>query len=121
MWFVFIIDAYLDHRQLKVIVKSTYADLNEVLKSHFSAEKFLTSQSYATDKMNYGIFAGLYEQIKNTLYIILFVTPWFWAKSGEIAQSKGFEGEYYQTIVFLLMTTIFETIIGRVWTAEIFN
>merc|ERR1712130_18084 len=115
MWTVYLLDAYLDYRQLNVIKKSTYEDLNALLKSHFPTEFFRKSQSYAKDKANYGIIQGAYEQLKNTAYIVLFVTPWFWRVSGELAMKYGFEGEYYQTISFLAVTTLFETVIGLPW------
>ena len=113
IWTVYLLDAYLDYRQFKVISKSSYDDLNPMLKSHFSAESFKKSQAYAKDKACYGIIQGLYEQLKNTGYIMLFVTPWFWKYSRNLAISYGFAGEYYETIVFLGVTSVFESIIGR--------
>lgn len=115
IWLVYIVDAYLDYRQLKVIRKSKYSDLNDMLKSHFTTESFGKSQTYAKDKMCYGIIHGLYEQVKSTGYILLFVTPWFWKESARLSSSYGYDGEYYQTVTFLLITTIFETIIGLPW------
>lgn len=115
IWLTYLVDAYLDYRQLRVIKKGKYTDLNELLKSHFTAESFAKSQVYANDKMVYGIIQGLYEQIKNTGYITLFVTPWFWKLSGGAVASYGWEGEYYQTIAFLGITTLFETVIGLPW------
>jgi len=65
--------------------------------------------------MVYGIIHGIYEQIKNTGYITLFVTPWFWKVSGGMVAKYGWEGEYYQTIAFLGITTLFETVISLPW------
>ena len=113
IWAVYLLDAYLDYRQFKVIKNSTYDDLNSMLKSHFSEESFKKSKAYAKDKAHYGIISGLYEQLKNTGYIMLFVTPWFWKYSRNLAISYGFEGEYYETIAFLGVTSIFESVIGR--------
>lgn len=40
------------------------------------------------------------------------MTPWFWTLSRSIASSYGFQGEYYETAVFLTITSLFELIIG---------
>ena len=40
------------------------------------------------------------------------MTPWFWTLSRSVASSYGFQGEYYETAVFLTITSLFELIIG---------
>jgi len=115
MWSIYLIDTYIDYRQYKCIKNSTYNDLNKLLKSHFPKEGFEKSQEYAKDKAHYSLIKGLYGQIKQTLYITALVTPWFWTLSRSVASSYGFQGEYYETAVFLTITSLFELIIGQPW------
>ena len=70
-------------------------------------------KDYSKDKANFSLISGLYHQIKQTFYITLFVTPVFWIYSKSLAAKFGFEGEYWDTVFFLLVTSTFELIIGK--------
>ena len=71
-------------------------------------------KDYSKDKANFSLISGLYHQIKQTFYITLFVTPVFWIYSKSLAAKFGFEGEYWDTVFFLLVTSTFELIIGKI-------
>ena len=66
-------------------------------------------------KANFSLIQGLYGQIKETAYLLLFAYPFFWSYSRQLANNYGFTGEYWETVCFLVVTTIFETIIGQPW------
>lgn len=115
MWGMFLIDSYIDWRQYKCICRSVFTDLNDLLRSHFEKDHFEKSQKYAMDKANFSLIQGLYGQIKETAYLLLFAYPFFWSYSRQLANNYGFTGEYWETVCFLVVTTIFETIIGQPW------
>lgn len=115
LWGVYALENYLNFRQWKVVRKSTYSDLNAMLKSHFTEDSFKKSKSYANDKMSYGFVHEFYENIRTTVFTVLFVSPWFWGKAKEICAQYGFENEYYETCVVIFLTTIFESVIGLPW------
>lgn len=115
IWSVFLIDSYIDWRQYKCIINSVYSDLNALLKEHFTPEQFDKSQAYAKDKANYSLIKGLYNQIKQTFYIMAFVTPFFWIYSKQLAERYGFEGEYWATCSFILVTSLVELVLDQPW------
>ena len=113
MWAMYLIDSYIDFRQYKCILNSTYNDLNALLKSHFKEDQFKKSQDYAKDKANFSLIKGLYSQIKQTYFIVAFLTPFLWVYSKDLAAIYGFEGEYWETCFFILVTSTLELVLGK--------
>ena len=86
-----------------------------MLKSHFSEESFKKSQSYADDKMKYGLIHEFYETLRTTAFTLFFISPAFWGKAKEICNKYGFDNEYYHTCMVIFLTSVFESIIGLPW------
>ena len=92
-----------------------FADLNDLLKQHFDEKHFQTSQAYSRDKANFALIQGFYNQVKETAYLLLFAYPFFWSYSRQLSAKFGFTGEYWETTSFLLVTSLFESIISQPW------
>lgn len=116
-WALWLWDSYLGWRQYKVYVSTD--KVPDILKDKIDHETFIKSKRYSIDKARFGILSGLFGQIQTTATISLFLLPVFWSISGKImseqfglSRNETTEWEIFQTITFLLITSIVTTLIN---------
>ncbi|XP_028674543.1 CAAX prenyl protease 1 homolog [Erpetoichthys calabaricus] len=114
-WTVYLWEAYLAYRQRK-IYQSTVQVPTELGKI-MDAETFEKSRLYQLDKSSFGFWSGLYSEVEGTLILVLGGIPFLWKISGILIGNANFGPEYEitQSLVFLLLATVFSALTGLPW------
>ncbi|KAG2460713.1 FACE1 protease, partial [Polypterus senegalus] len=114
-WTVYLWEAYLAYRQRK-IYQSTVQVPTELGKI-MDAETFEKSRLYQLDKSSFGFWSGLYSEVEGTLILVLGGIPFLWKISGILIGNANFGPEYEitQSLVFLLLATLFSALTGLPW------
>ncbi|GAU97838.1 hypothetical protein RvY_09067 [Ramazzottius varieornatus] len=111
-WVVYLWDLYLSLRELKAQRNAKKIPVS--LQQSITKEEFEKSREYTLDKSVFGMLTGVVNQIETTLILLLNGMPWLWKVSGELQPLRfGPLGtEICQTLVFLTLSQILETIIS---------
>ncbi|XP_076834188.1 CAAX prenyl protease 1 homolog [Brachyhypopomus gauderio] len=114
-WTVYIWEAYLASRQ-RNIYRSTMHVPTELGKI-MDPDTFEKSRLYQLDKSNFGFWSGLYSETEGTLILLLGGIPFLWRISGSVTAhfSLGPEYEISQSLVFLMLATLFSAVTGMPW------
>ena len=116
---VYVVETYLDFRQLSKIVNSP--SLPKELIAYVSAEKFEKSNSYSKDKFMFKLCESLFSFVESVLFILLGYLPYTWDLSTRVVQHFGVldasnYSDLFQEIcitwVFILLLTILDTAIN---------
>ncbi|XP_043119414.1 CAAX prenyl protease 1 homolog [Puntigrus tetrazona] len=114
-WTVYIWEAYLAYRQRKIYRTTTHVptELGKIM----DLETFEKSRVYQLDKSNFGFWSGLYSEAEGTLILLLGGIPFLWKMSGILTARFGFGPEYEitQSLVFLMLATLFSALTGLPW------
>ncbi|XP_073682921.1 CAAX prenyl protease 1 homolog [Garra rufa] len=114
-WTVYIWEAYLAYRQRKIYRTTMHVptELGKIMDS----ETFEKSRLYQLDKSNFGFWSGLYSEAEGTLILLLGGIPFLWKASGILTARFGFGPEYEisQSLVFLMLATLFSAFTGLPW------
>ncbi|XP_052436301.1 CAAX prenyl protease 1 homolog [Carassius gibelio] len=114
-WTVYIWEAYLAYRQRKIYRTTMHVptELGKIMDS----ETFEKSRLYQLDKSNFGFWSGLYSEAEGTLILLLGGIPFLWKVSGILTARFGFGPEYEisQSLVFLMLATLFSALTGLPW------
>lgn len=114
-WTVYIWEAYLAYRQRKIYRTTMHVptELGKIMDS----ETFEKSRLYQLDKSNFGFWSGLYSEAEGTLILLLGGIPFLWKVSGILTARSGFGPEYEisQSLVFLMLATLFSALTGLPW------
>uniref|UniRef100_A0A8C1MKJ5 CAAX prenyl protease n=1 Tax=Cyprinus carpio TaxID=7962 RepID=A0A8C1MKJ5_CYPCA len=114
-WTVYIWEAYLACRQREIYRSTTHVptELGKIMDS----ETFEKSRLYQLDKSNFGFWSGLYSEAEGTLILLLGGIPFLWKVSGILTARFGFGPEYEisQSLVFLMLATLFSALTGLPW------
>ncbi|XP_016319090.1 CAAX prenyl protease 1 homolog [Sinocyclocheilus anshuiensis] len=114
-WTVYIWEAYLAYRQRKIYRATMHVptELGKIMDS----ETFEKSRLYQLDKSNFGFWSGLYSEAEGTLILLLGGIPFLWKVSGILTARFGFGAEYEisQSLVFLMLATLFSALTGLPW------
>ncbi|XP_016125327.1 CAAX prenyl protease 1 homolog [Sinocyclocheilus grahami] len=114
-WTVYIWEAYLAYRQRKIYSATMHVptELGKIMDS----ETFEKSRLYQLDKSNFGFWSGLYSEAEGTLILLLGGIPFLWKVSGILTARFGFGAEYEisQSLVFLMLATLFSALTGLPW------
>ncbi|XP_059376277.1 CAAX prenyl protease 1 homolog [Carassius carassius] len=114
-WTVYIWEAYLAYRQRKIYRTTMHVptELGKIMDS----ETFEKSRLYQLDKSNFGFWSGLYSEAEGTLILLLGGIPFLWKVSGILTTRFGFGPEYEisQSLVFLMLATLFSALTGLPW------
>ncbi|XP_016384306.1 CAAX prenyl protease 1 homolog [Sinocyclocheilus rhinocerous] len=114
-WTVYIWEAYLAYRQRKIYRATMHVptELGKIMDS----ETFEKSRLYQLDKSNFGFWSGLYSEAEGTLILLLGGIPLLWKVSGILTARFGFGPEYEisQSLVFLMLATLFSALTGLPW------
>ncbi|XP_026141986.1 CAAX prenyl protease 1 homolog [Carassius auratus] len=115
-WTVYIWEAYLAYRQRKIYRTTMHVptELGKIMDS----ETFEKSRLYQLDKSNFGFWSGLYSEAEGTLILLL----------GGIRSSGKWSGishrsifgfgpflQISQSLVFLMLATLFSALTGLPW------
>uniref|UniRef100_A0AAR2IQG1 CAAX prenyl protease n=1 Tax=Pygocentrus nattereri TaxID=42514 RepID=A0AAR2IQG1_PYGNA len=114
-WTVYLWEAYLAFRQRR-IYRSTMHVPTELGKI-MDPETFEKSRLYQLDKSNFGFWSGLYSETEGTLILLLGGIPFLWKMSGIVTARFGLGPEYEisQSLVFLMLATLFSALTGLPW------
>uniref|UniRef100_A0A8C2F8G4 CAAX prenyl protease n=1 Tax=Cyprinus carpio TaxID=7962 RepID=A0A8C2F8G4_CYPCA len=98
-WTVYIWEAYLACRQREIYRSTTHVptELGKIMDS----ETFEKSRLYQLDKSNFGFWSGLYSEAEGTVSFI------------SISKSSFFQ--ISQSLVFLMLATLFSALTGLPW------
>uniref|UniRef100_A0A672P1U1 CAAX prenyl protease n=1 Tax=Sinocyclocheilus grahami TaxID=75366 RepID=A0A672P1U1_SINGR len=114
-WTVYTWEAYLACRQRKIYRTTMHVptELGKIMDS----ETFEKSRLYQLDKSNFGFWSGLYSEAEGTLILLLGGIPFLWKVSGILTARFGFGPEYEisQSLVFLMLATLFSAFTGLPW------
>uniref|UniRef100_A0A8V0YN67 CAAX prenyl protease n=1 Tax=Gallus gallus TaxID=9031 RepID=A0A8V0YN67_CHICK len=114
-WAVYLWEAFLAHRQRRVYRTTTHVpwELGQIMDS----ETFEKSRLYQLDKSTFSFWSGLYSELEGTMILICGGIPFLWNLSGQISGRAGFGPEYeiVQSLVFLLLATLFSALTGLPW------
>ncbi|XP_066528911.1 CAAX prenyl protease 1 homolog [Hoplias malabaricus] len=114
-WTVYLWEAYLAFRQRRIYrsIMHVPAELGKIMDS----ETFEKSRLYQLDKSNFGFWSGLYSETEGTLILLLGGIPFLWKMSGNVTARFGLGPEYEisQSLVFLMLATLFSALTGLPW------
>ncbi|TRY83787.1 hypothetical protein DNTS_035359 [Danionella cerebrum] len=114
-WTVYVWEAYLAYRQRKIYRTTLHVptELGKIMDS-LTFEK---SRLYQLDKSNFGFWSGLYSEAEGTLILLLGGIPFLWKTSGNLTAHFGFGPEYEitQSLMFLMLATLFSAFTGLPW------
>uniref|UniRef100_A0A8D0FYY3 CAAX prenyl protease n=1 Tax=Strix occidentalis caurina TaxID=311401 RepID=A0A8D0FYY3_STROC len=88
-------------------------ELGQIMDS----ETFEKSRLYQLDKSTFSFWSGLYSEVEGTMILLSGGIPFLWNLSGRISGRAGFGPEYeiVQSLVFLLLATLFSAVTGLPW------
>ncbi|KAF6112392.1 zinc metallopeptidase STE24 [Phyllostomus discolor] len=114
-WTVYLWETFLAQRQRRIYKTTTHVPLE--LGQIMDSETFEKSRLYQLDKSTFSFWSGLYSEIEGTLILLFGGIPYLWRLSGRFCSSAGFGPEYEitQSLVFLLMATLFSALTGLPW------
>lgn len=114
-WTVYLWEAYLSYRQRKMYRLTTQVphELGEIM----DPETFQKSRLYQLDKSNFSFWSGLYSETEGSLILLLGGIPFLWAEAGSVTARFGFGPDYEitQSLVFLILATLFSAVTGLPW------
>ncbi|XP_029475444.1 CAAX prenyl protease 1 homolog isoform X1 [Rhinatrema bivittatum] len=114
-WTVYLWEAYLASRQRWVYRTTTHvpSELGKIM----DAETFEKSRLYQLDKSTFSFWSGLYSEIEGTLILLFGGIPFLWKIAEDIIGHAGFGPEYEitQSLMFLLLATLFSAMTGLPW------
>lgn len=115
--FVFALELWLDVRQYRNHKAKTMPPELSLVKPAVTDETFTKAQTYARDKKFFGIVKSIYSICQETLILVHFVMPFFWAKAIMVVEACGLTAEHETvvSIVFLNAFTLFQSLIGQPW------
>ncbi|XP_043916055.1 CAAX prenyl protease 1 homolog [Protopterus annectens] len=114
-WTVYLWEAYLAYRQRKIYRTTTHvpSELGKIM----DPETFEKSRQYQLDKSTFSFWSGLYSETEGTLILLWGGIPFLWNVSGHLIGRAGFGEEYEisQSLVFLVLATLFSAVTGLPW------
>ncbi|XP_054577609.1 CAAX prenyl protease 1 homolog isoform X3 [Eptesicus fuscus] len=114
-WTVYLWETFLAQRQRRIYKTTTHVpmELGQIIDS----ETFEKSRLYQLDKSTFSFWSGLYSEMEGTLILLFGGIPYLWRLSGRFCGYAGFGPEYEitQSLVFLLMATLFSALTGLPW------
>uniref|UniRef100_A0A3Q3WFB5 CAAX prenyl protease n=1 Tax=Mola mola TaxID=94237 RepID=A0A3Q3WFB5_MOLML len=114
-WTVYVWEAYLSYRQRRIYRSTTHVpqELGKIMDS----ETFEKSRLYQLDKSNFSFWSGLYSETEGTLILLLGGIPFLWGVAGSVTARFGFGSEYEitQSLIFLMLATLFSALTGLPW------
>lgn len=115
MWIMYLWESYLSYRQHKVYVNTK--EIPNELQDSLDKDTFEKSRLYQIDKSKFGFWSSIYGQIESTLILFYGGIPFLWAYSETLMMRVGYDRshEIKQSVMFVILATIFSTITGLPW------
>uniref|UniRef100_A0ABK0LTV1 CAAX prenyl protease n=1 Tax=Rattus norvegicus TaxID=10116 RepID=A0ABK0LTV1_RAT len=114
-WTVYLWETFLAQRQRRIYKTTTHVppELEQIMDS----DTFEKSRLYQLDKSTFSFWSGLYSEVEGTFILLFGGIPYLWRLSGRFCSSAGFGPEYeiIQSLVFLLLATLFSALTGLPW------
>ncbi|XP_072019048.1 CAAX prenyl protease 1 homolog [Amphiura filiformis] len=116
MWVMYVWETYLSHRQIQVYKNTT--EVPGPLKDVLDSETLEKARVYALDKESFGFWHDLYGQFESSVILVIGAIPYLWHVAGQVMSHFDYGSEYEitQSLVFLLLASIFSIITGMPWT-----
>lgn len=116
-WVTYMWEEYLAYRQRGVYKKNPEppAELNGIMDK----TTYEKARLYSLDKSNFGLIEGVFNQVLSTGIMLCGGFPALWNFSGKVIQHFGFseDAEITQTIAFVVLGSVFNTVLSLPWTA----
>ena len=111
-WLVYLWDEYLTLRQRRIVKTKTVVP--EPLAHVLDEATMNKSRSYSLDKMNFGFWHGLYNEVETTIILAIFALPWLWNKCASFLELLGMdkENEILQSLLFVFIFSVYGLITG---------
>eukprot|EP00128_Syssomonas_multiformis_P017953 Colp12_sorted_trinity150504_noHs@23705 len=111
---VYLWETYLQLRQHWKFSETHVPKRLEGLVDH---DTYTKSRLYGQDKSSYNFASSLFSQVESTLVLLFGGIPFLWAMSGDIIGYYGFGPDYEKTqsMVFLLLVTVIESVLSFPW------
>ncbi|XP_076374048.1 CAAX prenyl protease 1 homolog [Tachypleus tridentatus] len=115
LWIVYFWENYLSYRQHREY-KNTVSVPPE-LAGVIDSETFAKARAYQLDKSYFGFWAGLWDQLENTLILVYGGIPFLWKIAGNICTSYGFDPDFeiIQTVIFTILGSVFSSVVSLPW------
>ncbi|GAB6027176.1 CAAX prenyl protease 1 [Chamberlinius hualienensis] len=115
MWLIFLWESYLAKRQHKIY--KTCTEIPKALVGILDTATFNKARSYQLDNSNFDFYSRWCSQIESALILLLGGIPFLWKYSGTVLAKWGYgsDSEILQTLVFLMLSSIYSTIIDLPW------
>lgn len=112
-WLIFLWEFYLSVRQYRVhrdAVKRTH-EVEELM----SEEEYRKAREYRLDKHRFSFVYSIYSQLELMTVLVFCLPRVLWDMSGTFNLGLGFTSEIAQTITFILLVSVVETMISMPW------
>ncbi|XP_014211804.1 CAAX prenyl protease 1 homolog [Copidosoma floridanum] len=111
-WIFFLWEFYLSYRQRRLMKRLVQRP--SILDNLISDEEYQKSRTYGLDKNTFGIIEDLYSNIIYTIFKISWGVYICWNYGADLIELIGLNrnSEIYVTAGYLVITTIFSTVVG---------
>ncbi|XP_013794727.1 CAAX prenyl protease 1 homolog [Limulus polyphemus] len=115
LWIVYFWENYLSYRQHKEYKNA--ASVPPELAGVIDSETFAKARAYQLDKSYFGFWAGLWDQLENTVILVCGGIPFLWKVAGNICAHYGFNPDYeiIQTVMFSILGSVFSSVVSLPW------
>lgn len=108
--FAYVFETYVRSRQHKCYqITDRPSSISDEIATE---ERFRKAQAYGYDKSTFGFVVDFVETSKGLLFLYMGFLPFWWKMSGVLVEKMGVEGEIYQSVVFFVTSSIFETLMA---------
>lgn len=111
---VYLVDVYIASRQ-RAVYRNKDVKLPKMLADIMSDEQFEKSRTYSLDKSVFGLFSGIFSQVKDTGMLVFFVSPMFLSLSKSLLEKylpNFATSEFAITFVYMVTSGLVEQVIS---------
>uniref|UniRef100_A0A914WU43 CAAX prenyl protease n=2 Tax=Plectus sambesii TaxID=2011161 RepID=A0A914WU43_9BILA len=112
-WLMFLWDYYLAWRQY--VKHRDNEKRPDAVSEIIGEEDYRKARLYKLDRHIFGFARSIWSQLESTVILLYGFIPYFWYLSGDLIGSFGYNNEIIQSVVFILITTVLETLISLPW------
>ncbi|XP_038059129.1 CAAX prenyl protease 1 homolog [Patiria miniata] len=115
-WVMYVWESYLSYRQRQVYRNT--AEVPAPLRDILDHETFEKSRLYQLDKSSFGFWQGVFSQLESSAILLYGGIPYMWGVAGHAIAYFGYgpENEIIQSLMFMLLASVYSTIVGLPWT-----
>lgn len=106
-------ELYLSWRQYKK--RRDTPDLPSEFQEILDENAYKKARLYSLDKERFGFVSAIWSAMENSIILLFNLIVVFWNISGHIAESWGYNSEIIQSLVFILLTIMIDTVMNMPW------